>query len=165
MKKIIISLPIIIILILTIPPLISTLKPSEPAVRDVFLDGEEDERDGTFSILMHFAGDVLLAENLDAGRTGGFNEYASRESADYFLKNAAPYFLNDDFTVVNLENVFSDRALAPAQKPLPAYCKIHDGFGKLFLQGRKQCVFVPLKAIHFIHEQEHRHVEAFQQLP
>ena len=121
MKKTIIFLLIIIALILTVPPLISTLKPSSTAVNYGFSDGENDEPNGTFDIVMHFAGDVLLAENLDAGRAGGFNEYASREGAEYFLKNAMPYFLNDDFTVVNLENVFSDRALSPAQKPLPAY--------------------------------------------
>lgn len=120
MKKTIIFFLIIIALILTVPPLISTLK-SVPAVNYGFSDGEKDEPDGTFDIVMHFAGDVLLAEQLDAGRAGGFNEYANREGADYFLKNALPYFLNDDFTVVNLENVFSDRALSPAQKPLPAY--------------------------------------------
>lgn len=120
MKKIIISLLIIIILILTIPPLISTLNTSEPAMYDFVVD-DKSESDGTFEIVMHFTGDVLLAENLDSGRVGGFNEYASREGPEYFLKNAAPYFLNDDFTVVNLENVFSDRALSPAQKPLPAY--------------------------------------------
>ena len=121
MKKIIIYILVIMGLILTVPPLISTLRQSVPAVNDSFIDGENDEPDGTFSIVMHFAGDVLLAENLDAGRSGGFNEYAIRESADYFLKNASQYFLDDDFTVVNLENVFSDRALSPAQKPLPAY--------------------------------------------
>lgn len=120
MKKILIFLLIIITLILTVPPLISTLKPCIPTT-EIFSGGEENEPDGTFDIVMHFTGDVLLAENLDAGRAGGFNEYANRENADYFLKNASPYFLNDDFTVVNLENVFSDRALSPAQKPLPAY--------------------------------------------
>jgi poly-gamma-glutamate synthesis protein (capsule biosynthesis protein) len=120
MKKILIFLLIIIILILTVPPLISTLKPSIP-VTEMISGGEENETEDTFDIVMHFTGDVLLAENLDAGRTGGFNEYANRENAEYFLKNASPYFLNDDFTAVNLENVFSDRALSPAQKPLPAY--------------------------------------------
>ncbi|MBR4721031.1 MAG: CapA family protein [Clostridia bacterium] len=120
MKKIIIFLLIVIVLILTIPPLISTLK-SVPTVEPVLTDGEDDEPDGTFDIIMHFAGDVLIAENLDARRSGGFNEYADRENPDYFLKNAMPYFTNDDFTVVNLENVFSDRALSPATKPLPAY--------------------------------------------
>ena len=120
MKKVIISLLIIIVLILTVPPLISTLK-SVQTVEPILTDGEDDEPDGTFDIVMHFAGDVLIAENLDAVRSGGFNEYANREAPDYFLKNAMPYFQNDDFTVVNLENVFSDRALSPAQKPLPAY--------------------------------------------
>ena len=120
MKKIIIFLLIIIVLILTVPPFISTLK-SVPTVEPILTDGENDEPDGTFDIIMHFTGDVLIAENLDAGRGGGFNEYANRENPDYFLKNAMPYFLNDDFTVVNLENVFSDRALSPASKPLPAY--------------------------------------------
>lgn len=121
MKKIIISLLIIILLLLTVPPLISTLKQSVEETVETFTDGEGDEPDGTFDIVMHFTGDVLLAEQLDAGRAGGFNEYANRESADYFLKNAIPYFENDDFTVVNLENVFSDRALSPASKTLPAY--------------------------------------------
>ena len=121
MKKIIVFLLILIILILTLPPLISTLRRSEPAISGSFSDGEADEPDGTFDIVMHFAGDVLIAENLDANRAGGFNEYANREGADYFLKNAEPYFLNDDYTVVNLETVLSDRALSPLQKPLPAY--------------------------------------------
>lgn len=121
MKKIIISLLIIIVLILTIPPLISTLRTSISDVEETFSDGEGDEPCGTFDIVMHFTGDVLLAETLDAGRAGGFNEYANRENPDYFLKNALPYFLNDDFTVANLENVFSDRALSPATKTPPAY--------------------------------------------
>ena len=121
MKKIIIFLLIIIVLILTVPPLIATIKTSAPVESGDFSDGEGDEADGSFDIVMHFTGDVLIAENLDAGRAGGFNEYANRESTDYFLKNAAPYFLDDDFTVVNLENVLSDRQLSPAQKPLPAY--------------------------------------------
>ena len=121
MKKIIIPILIIIALILTVPPLISTFRQNEQEAEQVFSDGENDEPEGTFEIVMHFTGDVLIAENLDAGRSGGFNEYANRENADYFLKNATPYFLNDDFTVVNLENVLSDRALSPAKKPLPAY--------------------------------------------
>lgn len=121
MKKVIISLLIIIVLVITIPPLISTLRQNTNDAEDAFSDGEIDEPDGAFDIVMHFTGDVLLAENLDAGRADGFNEYSSRENPDYFLKNALPYFLNDDFTVVNLENVFSDRALYPAQKTLPAY--------------------------------------------
>ena len=91
MKKVIISLLIIIVLILTVPPLISTLK-SVQTVEPILTDGEDDEPDGTFDIVMHFAGDVLIAENLDAGRSGGFNEYANREAPDYFLKNAMPYF-------------------------------------------------------------------------
>lgn len=121
MKKIIIYLLIIIALVLTVPPLLSTLKQTSGEVAETFSDGEGDEPDGAFDIVMHFTGDVLLAENLDAGRAGGFNEYANSQNPDYFLKNAMPYFLSDDFTVVNLENVFSDRALSPAQKPLPAY--------------------------------------------
>ncbi|MBR4173108.1 MAG: CapA family protein [Clostridia bacterium] len=122
MKKIIISLIILIVVLLTIPPLISTFRQSLPAISDAEMtDGKGDEPDGTFDIVMHFSGDVLIAENLDAGRAGGFNEYANRESCDYFLKNAIPYFENDDYTVVNLENVLSDRALSPATKPLPAY--------------------------------------------
>ena len=121
MKKVIIFLIVTVVAILTVPPLISTLKKPEPYVEPAFSDGEGDEPDGSFEIVVHFTGDVLIAENLDAGRAGGFNEYADREAPDYFLKNAAPYFESDDFTVVNLENVLSDRPLSPASKPLPAY--------------------------------------------
>ena len=121
MKKALIVFITIIVLIFAVPPLISTLKPKDLPVEEIILGREEDEPDGTFDIVMHFTGDVLIAENLDANRAGGFNEYVNRESADYFLKNAAPYFLNDDFTVVNLENVLSDRPLSPAAKTPPAY--------------------------------------------
>jgi len=95
-----------------------TIEPSEEATVPVD-DGEVEPEIKNFDIVMHFTGDVLIAENLDANRVGGFNEYANRESADYFLKNAAPYFMSDDFTVVNLENVLSDRALGAASKPNP----------------------------------------------
>lgn len=143
MKKTIIALLIIIVLILTVPPLIFTLKPRNQAVKDVFSDDVKEEPNGNFDIIMHFTGDVLLAENLDAGRSGGFNEYAARESADYFLKNAEPYFLNDDFTVVNLENVFSDRNLSPAQKPLPAYWfKSNSANTEILTKSGVECVSV-----------------------
>lgn len=121
MKKAFIILIVLLVLILTVPPLISTLKPIATTTEEIALSGEDNEPDASFNIIMHFTGDVLIAENLDANRQGGFNSFSSRETPDYFLKNAAPYFLNDDFTVVNLENVLSDRALSPAAKTPPAY--------------------------------------------
>ena len=127
MKKTLLFILAAVLLILFVPPLIDTLRYSKMPYEDVVEDSQTvnttdtADEDNSFEIVMHFAGDVLLAENLDAGRSGGFNEYAARESADYFLKNAAPYFTADDYTVVNLENVFSDSRLSPAQKTLPAY--------------------------------------------
>lgn len=81
----------------------------------------EDTQMTNFDITMTFAGDVLLAENLDGHRDGGFNSYAESQNPEYFLKNVSQYFKNDDFTLVNLENVLSDSDLSPAGKPLPAF--------------------------------------------
>lgn len=123
MKKTIISLIAILAAILIAMPFVfmpdKEEEPETVASNDGSEEPAEQEQDSNFDIVMHFTGDVLIAENLDGKRAGGFNEYANRESADYFLKNAAPYFQSDDFTVVNLENVLSDRPLGAASKPNP----------------------------------------------
>ena len=123
MKKLFIPLMVIAAVIEVIAAIALVMPENEEFVKAPERETEavfsEAGKDADFDIVMHFTGDVLIAENLDANRAGGFNEYANRESADYFLKNAAPYFLSDDFTVVNLENVLSDRALMPLSKGNP----------------------------------------------
>ena len=126
MKKVILSLMAIVAVIEAVAAIILIMPQSKDSVKSpaleaetVFSETDEEEKSGDFDIVMHFTGDVLIAENLDGNRAGGFNEYAGRENASYFLKNAAPYFLSDDFTVVNLENVLSDRAFGAASKPNP----------------------------------------------
>jgi len=68
------------------------------------------------TITMTFAGDVMLASLLDKTAAGNFNGYAAEQPASYFLEEAAPVFQADDFTLVNLENALSDRALTPRDK-------------------------------------------------
>lgn len=68
------------------------------------------------TITMTFAGDVMLASLLDKTAPGNFNGYAAEQPAAYFLEEAAPVFQADDFTLVNLENALSDRALPRRDK-------------------------------------------------
>jgi len=68
------------------------------------------------TITMTFAGDMLIASLLDKTAAGNFNSYAAGNPPSYFLEEAAPVFQADDFTLVNLENTLSDRALAPRDK-------------------------------------------------
>ena len=60
----------------------------------------------TFTIRMNFVGDVLLAGNETA--TSSIDAMASSQSDTYFFENVRNIFLNDDITVANSENVFSD---------------------------------------------------------
>ena len=75
-----------------------------------------------FNITLSFAGDCMLASYLDQTPAGSFNEYAANNEPTYFLEKVRHIFENDDFTTVNLENVFSDRSLSPRKKDHdPAY--------------------------------------------
>ena len=69
-----------------------------------------------------FTGDVLLASYKNQTTSGSFNEYAKNKDATYFLQNVCDIFLNDDLTIVNLENVLTDSNLKEVQKDHnPAY--------------------------------------------
>lgn len=61
-----------------------------------------------FTISMNFVGDLLLATNHEQAYENCFNEIADREDPSYFLSNVSDIFLNDDITVGDCENVFSD---------------------------------------------------------
>lgn len=80
------------------------------------------ETEDAFSIAVSFTGDMLLASLHGKRAAGNFLDYAARQEPEYFLQHVRPIFEADDFTVVNLENVLTDRNLTPKEKATdPAY--------------------------------------------
>lgn len=80
------------------------------------------ETEDAFSIVVSFTGDMLLASLHGKRAAGNFLDYAARQEPEYFLQHVRPIFEADDFTVVNLENVLTDRNLTPKEKSTdPAY--------------------------------------------
>ena len=76
--------------------------------------------DGSFSIRMSFAGDTQLADNYNA--TNGFWSRAwNANDPSYFLRNVKSVFEADDYTLLNLECVISDRDLERTPKTGEAY--------------------------------------------
>lgn len=72
--------------------------------------------DDGFDLTVSFAGDMMLASFKGEFSSGGFSGYARKNEPSYFLQNVAPIFTADDLTVVNLENVLTDRALTEREK-------------------------------------------------
>ena len=72
--------------------------------------------DGGFDIVIHFTGDMLLASLKNQTTASNFNAYANANDPSYFLQNVKPIFDGDDLTVVNLENVLTDRNLQEKDK-------------------------------------------------
>lgn len=92
-------------------PMPSTL----PAPRD----GETED---AFRMVVSFTGDMLLASLHGKRAAGNFLDVAAKQEPEYFLQHVRPIFEADDFTVVNLENVLTDRNLTPKEKSTnPAY--------------------------------------------
>ena len=60
----------------------------------------------SFTISMNFVGDIMLAGNDTA--TSSIDAMANSQPSTYFFENIRDYFLNDDITIANCENVFSD---------------------------------------------------------
>ncbi len=101
---------------------------SQSAVVNKPLEGEpseetsSQEKPKTFNIKLSFVGDVMLASFKNQTTKGSFNEYADKNTPDYFFKKVQSVFANDDFTTVNLENVLTDQELEEAEKDHdPAY--------------------------------------------
>lgn len=78
-------------------------------------DGQIPQEDA-FTITLSFTGDMLLASLYGQRTEGNFLDYAARQGHSYFLQNVKSIFEEDDFTVVNLENVLSDRELPLREK-------------------------------------------------
>lgn len=70
----------------------------------------------SFDITLSFAGDMILATNKDTYYSGSLRDYAATHDPMYFLEKVRHIFEADDFTIANVENVFSDRQLEPVFK-------------------------------------------------
>ncbi len=66
----------------------------------------EEPATQSFTISMDFVGDIMLAGNDTA--TSSIDAMASSQPSTYFFEGVRDYFLNDDITIANCENVFSD---------------------------------------------------------
>ncbi len=78
--------------------------------------------DGSSTIKITIVGDCMIASPKGQISQGNFAWYADNKPATYFLDQVSEYFLNDDLTIANCENVFSDQKLAMRQKnSTPAY--------------------------------------------
>lgn len=68
----------------------------------------ETTTSNSFDITLSFIGDCLCATDEFTNYANCFNDVADKEKPSYFLEKVSSYFLNDDFTVGDCENVFSD---------------------------------------------------------
>ena len=82
----------------------------------------EVKEDNSFQIKMNFTGDMMLASYKNQTTANSFNEYVNNKDASYFLSKVKHIFEADDFTIANLENVFTDKDLSAVKKDhSPAY--------------------------------------------
>ena len=75
------------------------------------------------TITISFIGDCMLATDRGANYQGSFNRLASEVEPSYFFEEFTELFESDDWTVANLENVFTDNPDAVARNKgyTPAY--------------------------------------------
>lgn len=86
------------------------------------------------TITLTFAGDVTLGGEAQlVGEPGSFAQVYEKNGPEYFLKNFADFFAEDDLTVINLEGVLSDKELSPV-----AAGKL----GEYFFKGKTEYVNV-----------------------
>ncbi len=80
------------------------------------------EPDPIFNLTVTFTGDSMLASYKGQSNSGSFNDYANKYDPTYFYEKVRHIFEADDFTIVNLENVFTDKNLKEVEKDHdPAY--------------------------------------------
>ena len=81
-----------------------------------------EESPKNFEFVVSFTGDMLLASFKNQTKSGNFNDYVNNNAPTYFLEKVKPIFEDDDYTVVNLETVLTDKNLSPTYKNYsPAY--------------------------------------------
>ncbi len=61
-----------------------------------------------FTVTLSFIGDCMLATDRGADYQGSFNRLAAEVEPSYFFEAFTELFSTDDWTVANLENVFTD---------------------------------------------------------
>lgn len=85
-----------------------------------YLVEKEESKDYTF--VLSFAGDMMLASYKNQTTPNSFNQYSNEKDPSYFLEKVKPFFEEDDYTIVNLENVLTDNNLKEVAKDHnPAY--------------------------------------------
>lgn len=89
--------------------------PAESAVPEG-TGAPETPEDAPFTIDLSIAGDCLLATYRGQYYAGSFSDYAASQPSSYFFEKVRHIFSADDFTLVNLENVLTDRPLAERDK-------------------------------------------------
>jgi poly-gamma-glutamate synthesis protein (capsule biosynthesis protein) len=93
--------------------------PTEPTEPESSIPGPtepETTEPSSFELTLSFAGDFTLS-NFDSTSTWhGFESFAAKYDSSYFLEKVKHIFEADDFTIVNLECVLSDRDLEKSDK-------------------------------------------------
>lgn len=107
-----------------------------------------------FTISMNFVGDLLLATNHAQTYENCFNQVADEQPPEYFLQNVSEIFLNDDITVGDCENVFSDsdslyisdKGQAQAEADYAAACAAAEAAGEPMPEDTFQAFWFKSKA-------------------
>ncbi|MCM1579239.1 MAG: CapA family protein [Ruminococcus sp.] len=73
------------------------------------------------SVSVTFAGDCVLAANLNDTRADSFVEYAKAKEPSYFFEKAVPCYADSDFVIASCETVLSDRSLFRTEKDGEAF--------------------------------------------
>lgn len=86
-------------------------------------DEPETEPPLITNITLSFVGDCMLATDRGGEWQGSFNLLAKQVESTYFLENFIELFEDDDWTIANLENVFTDdpNIKTRAKNHSPAY--------------------------------------------
>ena len=92
------------------------IKPEESIVEEIVVEEVKVEEPKSFDFTLTFTGDVLIASQRNQTTPGSFNAYAEENPPTYFLEKVKPIFEKDDYTIINLENVLSDRDLKEINK-------------------------------------------------
>ncbi len=69
-----------------------------------------------FTIKMHFVGDLLCATDARTYYANCFEDVAKSKKPSYFLKKVSKFFKNDDYTIGDAENVYSNKKLPISDK-------------------------------------------------
>ena len=104
-------------------------------------DGAEAKE---FDLDMTFVGDCCMATNLEDSSYGTLLWYSKNVPNEYFFDGVRSYFEDDDITVANCENTFSDSSIAPRDKGEgPAYWfKAPTSFASVFTDNSIEAVTI-----------------------